>query len=138
RVQVGHGGGSDRPGAVVPNLEPAMSDVINLRDATIRFGPFTAVDRVSLTVAPGEVFGLLGPNGSGKTTLIRALCGLLPLAGGTATVLGRDVGRDAEAIRAAIGYMSQKFSLYGDLTVQENMDFYAGIYGLGRAATRGR
>src|SRR5581483_2894935 len=138
RVQVGHGGGSDRPGAVVPNLEPAMSDVINLRDATIRFGPFTAVDRVSLTVAPGEVFGLLGPNGSGKTTLIRALCGLLPLAGGSARVLGLDVATDAERIREQIGYMSQKFALYEDLTAEENLDFYAGIYGLSAAEARER
>jgi ABC-type multidrug transport system ATPase subunit len=111
---------------------------LEIRDATIRFGTFTAVDRVSLSVAPGEVFGLLGPNGSGKTTLIRAVCGLIPLAGGTARVLGRDVSQDAEAIRARIGYMSQKFALYADLTVTENMDFYAGIYGLSAAEARQR
>src|SRR5947209_4472674 len=119
--------------------ERAMTDsVIDIRDATIRFGNFTAVDHVSFRVAPGEVFGLLGPNGSGKTTLIRALCGLLPFASGSATVLGRNVGREPEAIRAAIGYMSQKFSLYADLTVRENMDFYAGIYGLSRAELAAR
>src|SRR5262249_21492044 len=111
---------------------------IDARGVTIRFGALTAVNRASLTVSAGEVFGLLGPNGSGKTTLIRGLCGLLPLAEGSATVLGRDVASDAERVRSQIGYMSQKFSLYEDLTATENMDFYAGIYGLSAAEARAR
>ena len=117
---------------------PSPETALGLRDVTIRFGSFTAVDRVSLSVASGEVFGLLGPNGSGKTTLIRALCGLIPMAGGSARVLGHDVNRDPDRIRSLIGYMSQKFALYADLTVTENIDFYAGIYGLSTSETRDR
>jgi ABC-2 type transport system ATP-binding protein len=111
---------------------------IDARGVTIRFGDFIAVANVSLRVAPAEVFGLLGPNGSGKTTLIRALCGLIPLSEGSARVLGRDVNDDPEWIRARLGYMSQKFSLYSDLTSQENMDFYCGIYGLSATEARQR
>jgi ABC-2 type transport system ATP-binding protein len=121
------------------NVEPAPeTPVIDVRDVTIKFGTFTAVDRVTLSVDQSEVFGLLGPNGSGKTTLIRALCGLLPLASGSARVLEHDVTRDAEEIRHSVGYMSQKFSLYADLSVQENMDFYSGIYGLRNSTAKHR
>ncbi len=117
---------------------PAPELTIDARGVTIRFGTFTAVNRASLTVSQGEVFGLLGPNGSGKTTLIRGLCGLLPLAEGEAYVLGRNVAVEAERVRAQIGYMSQKFSLYEDLTAEENMDFYTGIYGIPPADARRR
>ncbi len=118
--------------------EPDPDPVIDVRDATVKFGGFTAVDRVGLSVGAGEVFGLLGPNGSGKTTLIRSLCGLIPLASGSARVFGRDATREAEQIRSRIGYMSQRFSLYEDLTAKENLDFYSGIYGLGMPEARDR
>jgi ABC-2 type transport system ATP-binding protein len=118
--------------------DPPDRNVIDARDVTIRFGMFTAVDNASLSVARGEVYGLLGPNGSGKTTLIRAMCGLLPTMGGSIHVLGYNVARQADQVRASIGYMSQKFSLYEDLTTRENMEFYAGIYGLNPVEARGR
>jgi ABC-2 type transport system ATP-binding protein len=101
---------------------------VTVQNLEKRFGDFVAVNRVSFEVARGEVFGFLGPNGAGKSTTIRMLCGLLAPSGGTGTVAGYDVGREAEKIKAHIGYMSQKFSLYEDLTVEENINFYGGIY----------
>src|SRR5215212_5003598 len=109
--------------------EPYAVETTNL---TRRFGDFVAVDRLTIRVEPGEVFGFLGPNGSGKTTTIRMLCGLLAPTGGSGRVLGFDIGSESEAIKARIGYMSQKFSLYSDLTVRENMAFYADVYGIAR------
>lgn len=106
---------------------------ISVSDLTRRFGDFTAVDRVSFEVRRGEIFGFLGPNGSGKTTTIRMLCGLLLPTSGRASVLGQDMAVSAYAVRAKMGYMSQMFSLFRDLTVEENINFYGGIYGLSRA-----
>lgn len=103
---------------------------VHTENLTRRFGDFVAVDGVSLEVYRGEIFGFLGANGAGKTTLIRMLCGLLRPSSGTATVLGMDVARDGEKIKQNLGYMSQRFSLYQDLTVFENLEFYSGVYGL--------
>jgi ABC-2 type transport system ATP-binding protein len=109
------------------NLAPPVISVAGL---TRRFGDFVAVDHVSFEVQPGEVVGYLGPNGSGKTTTIRMLLGLLAASEGSATVLGFDSFRQTEKVRARSGYMSQKFALYHELTVRENLAFYAGAYGL--------
>jgi drug efflux transport system ATP-binding protein len=106
------------------------SDVILARNLTKRFDHFTAVDHVSFSVMSGEVVGYLGPNGSGKTTTIRMLLGLLRPSEGDATVLGYDIVRQSERVRERVGYMSQKFALYHDLTVEENLAFYAGVYGV--------
>jgi ABC-2 type transport system ATP-binding protein len=103
-----------------------------------RFGDFTAVDNVSFDVAHGEIFGLLGPNGAGKTTTFRMLCGLLPVTGGELTVGGADMRRARAAARSRLGYVAQKFSLYGNLTVAENLDFFASVYGLRDARKRER
>jgi ABC-2 type transport system ATP-binding protein len=106
----------------------ATLNPLEVEGLTKKFGSFTAVDHVSFEVHQGEVIGYLGPNGSGKTTTIRMLCGLMTPTEGTARIMGIDVVRDPEAIKPHIGYMSQKFSLYDDLTVLENIEFYAGIY----------
>jgi len=102
------------------------------------FGTFVAVDHVSLRVPKGEIFGFLGPNGAGKSTTIRMLCGLLSPTSGRASVAGFDVAADPEAVRRNIGYMSQKFSLYDDLTVEQNIDFFTGMYGVPRERRRDR
>ncbi|HKS56488.1 MAG TPA: ATP-binding cassette domain-containing protein [Steroidobacteraceae bacterium] len=106
------------------------SNTVRARNVTCRFGDFIAVNDVSLDLKPGEVFGFLGPNGAGKTTLIRILCGLQPFQTGEVEVAGVDVRREAKRLRSRIGYMSQRFSLYPDLTVMENLEFFAGVYAL--------
>jgi len=103
---------------------------VTVRELTRRFGAFLAVDRVSFDVEDGEIFGFLGSNGAGKSTTIRMLCGLLKPSSGSATVGGIDVGRDPEGVKRRIGYMSQRFSLYELLTVEENITFFGGLYGL--------
>jgi ABC-2 type transport system ATP-binding protein len=105
---------------------------IEVECLTKRFGKFTAVDGVSFSVAKGEVFGFLGANGAGKSTTIRMLCGLLTPTSGSARVAGHDISTEPEKVKEKIGYMSQKFSLYEDLTVEENIRFYSGVYGLHR------
>lgn len=108
------------------------SAIIKTDQLTKRFGDFTAVDRISFEVKQGEIFGFLGANGAGKTTAMRMLCGLLKPSAGKGEVAGFDVFTQTEQIKQNIGYMSQRFSLYDDLTVGENIDFFGGIYGLPR------
>ena len=119
---------------------PAMPDAITIDDLTRSFGERVAVSHVSLTIGEGEIFGMLGPNGSGKTTLIRMLCGLLSPTSGRATVGGCEITEDPERVKRLIGYVSQKFSLYCDLTVRENLDFFGDVYDVARdvAAERKR
>lgn len=107
--------------------------IIVTEDLTRHFGDLVAVDHVNLEVQPGEIFGLVGPDGAGKTTTLRLLCGLLDPSGGKARVTGYDVAREADAVKDRIGYMSQRFGLYADLSVEENMNFYADLFGLPRA-----
>jgi len=115
-----------------------MDKVIQVKDLTKRFGSFTAVDAISFEVARGEIFGFLGANGAGKTTAMRMLCGLSYPSGGSGTVAGFDIVREGEQIKRHIGYMSQRFSLYEDLTVFENMQLFGGIYGMSERDIRSR
>lgn len=107
-------------------MEPAIRTI----DLTRRFGTLTAVDRLNLEVARGEIFGLVGPDGAGKTTTLRLLCGLLDPSSGEAWVAGHNVARSPREVKDRIGYMAQRFGLYADLTVEENMDFYADLFGI--------
>ena len=116
----------DAPGATGREHDPS----IEVRRLTRRFGSFVAVDAISFSVPAGSIFGLLGANGAGKSTTIRMLCGLMAPSSGTAVVGGIDVAKDPEGVKRRIGYMSQRFSLYDDLTVEENIRFFGGVYGL--------
>lgn len=116
----------------------AYENAVETKSLTREFGDFTAVDQVDFYIPKGEIFGLLGPNGAGKTTTIQMLCGIISPTAGGATVLGYDIVKHARSIKENIGYMSQRFSLYGDLTVTENIAFYAAIYGINNGNLKGR
>jgi ABC-2 type transport system ATP-binding protein len=118
-----------------------MDPIIETRDLTKRFGSVTAVDRLNFTVASGEIFGLVGPDGAGKTTTLRMLCGLMDPTEGSARVAGHDSSRESQAVKDSIGYMAQRFGLYQDLTIEENMIFYGDLFGIAaeeRAQISGR
>lgn len=115
-----------------------MDYAICAQNLTKKFGNFTAVDNINFSIPQGKIFGFLGPNGSGKSTTIRMLCGVLHPTSGNAFIMGKDVTKETEAVRQSIGYMSQRFSLYEDLTVEENLNFYAGVYGLSRKISETR
>jgi ABC-2 type transport system ATP-binding protein len=135
----GPGGDSElaRQLAAIPVDASIASAVIEADGLTKTFGDFTAADRISFRVPQGEIFGLLGPNGAGKSTTFKMLCGLLVPSAGRASVMGIDLKRHAARARQQLGYMAQKFSLYGNLTVQQNLEFFAGVYGLtGRDGAR--
>ena len=117
---------------------PDQNYAIVVDGLTKKFGDFTAVDAISFKIETGRIFGFLGPNGSGKSTTIRMLCGVLSPTGGSASVLGCDIVRDTEVIRRNIGYMSQRFSLYEDLTVSQNLNFYGGVYELPKGVLEDR
>src|SRR5438093_3152604 len=130
-------GQGDSERSVSPRLPVSLSanfqggeSAVQVRDLVRRFGTFTAVDNVSFDVHRGEIFGLLGPNGAGKTTTFRMLCGLLPATSGTLRVAGMDLRRARASARQRIGYVAQKFALYGSLSVTENLTFFASAYGL--------
>lgn len=114
------------------------TDVISVNNLTKNFGDFTAVDNISFQVRQGEIFGFLGANGAGKTTAMRMLCGLSRPSSGSATVAGHDILTDPEGVKRSIGYMSQKFSLYQDLTVDQNLRLFAAVYGMNRRDTTAR
>lgn len=118
--------------------EVIMDYAISVEKLTKKFGNFTAVDNITFSIPKGSIFGFLGPNGSGKSTTIRMLCGVLHPTSGSAFIMGLDVSKETEAVRQSLGYMSQRFSLYEDLTVEENLDFYAGVYGLSKKITAER
>ena len=124
--------------STVPASGAVAGPIIQTHHLARRFGGLVAVRDVSLSVEKGEIFGVLGPNGAGKSTTIRMLCGILDPTEGTGTVIGFDLKKDAERIKARIGYMTQRFSLYEDLTVHENLSFYAGIYGVPRKVRKAR
>jgi len=127
--------------SVIPTsaaAKPVVPNSVVIDNLVKRFGDFVAVDRLNLAVSKGEVFGFLGPNGAGKSTTIRMLCGLLRPTSGSAQVAGFDVGRDPESVRQNIGYMSQKFSLYNDLKVIENLRLFAGLYSVPSAKLKDR
>ena len=115
-----------------------MNYAIEIENLTKKFGSFTAVDNISFQIPAGSIFGFLGPNGSGKSTTIRMLCGVLTPTSGKGFVMGMDIVKETEAVRQNLGYMSQRFSLYEDLTVEENLDFYGGIYGLDKEVRNDR
>ena len=135
------GGGPGGVSAIAQRMEPfPLQDavMVRCRELTKRFGDFTATDRVSFDVRQGEIFGLLGPNGAGKSTTFKMLCGLLRITSGTAEVVGLDIRRSPSAVKIQLGYMAQKFSLYGLLSVRQNLDFFSGVYGLRRGQRRQR
>src|SRR5213593_1710684 len=138
-------GQGDSEHSVSPRLPVSLSAnfqggeaAVQVRDLVRRFGTFTAVDHVSFDVQRGEIFGLLGPNGAGKTTTFRMLCGLLPATSGTLRVAGVDLHRARASARQRIGYVAQKFSLYGQLSVTENLEFFASAYNLRGTRKRDR